>query len=282
MAALQRFLLLLQRSLWLVVGTIRVYNVPLLDPTITPYPNRPFSFSQNIPYPPDSTFATMLFKSTFVTLVLAAVGAVQAMPAEKRAACSKYLIIDTRGTGEAQGPSAGFRTMNQRIFSTVSGGSEYDTVYPADYSQNSASGTQDIVNKVKSTLAQSPSTCFILEGYSQGAAATVNALSQLTGANFDAVKGVILIGDPQHKPNLACNVDGNGGKTTAAASGISYYGSGGIPSNWVSKSLDICIYGDGVCDRSSGYGITAQHLQYPNNANVQSMGANFAIKALQG
>lgn len=31
-------------------------------------------------------------------------------------------IINTRGTGEAQGPSAGFRTMNSRITSQVSGG----------------------------------------------------------------------------------------------------------------------------------------------------------------
>lgn len=223
----------------------------------------------------------MLFTSTFATLALAAAGAVQAMPHEKRAACSSYVIIDTRGTGEAQGPSSGFRTMNSRIFATVPGGTEYDTVYPADYSQNSASGTADIVRKVQSTLASNPATCFILEGYSQGAAATVDAMPQLTGANFNAVKGVILIGDPEHKPNLACNVDGNGGKTTASASGIESY-KAGIPSTWVSKTIDICIYGDGVCDSQSGYGITYQHLQYPNNANVQSMGANFAIKALQG
>ncbi|CDS00018.1 uncharacterized protein SPSC_02694 [Sporisorium scitamineum] len=223
----------------------------------------------------------MLFKTTFATLALAAVGAVQAMPHQKRAACSTYVIIDTRGTGEAQGPSAGFRTMNSRIRSTVSGGSEYDTVYPADYSQNSASGTADIVCKVQTTLASNPSTCFILEGYSQGAAATVDAMPKLTGANFDAVKGVILIGDPEHKADLACNVDGNGGKTTYSSTGIESY-KAGIPSSWVSKTLDICIYGDGVCDSQHGYGITAQHLQYPNNASVQSMGANFAIKALQG
>ncbi|SJX60493.1 uncharacterized protein SRS1_10115 [Sporisorium reilianum f. sp. reilianum] len=229
----------------------------------------------------------MLFTSTFATLALATVGAVQAAPhaseapLEKRAACTKYVIIDTRGTGEAQGPSAGFRTMNQRIFSTVSGGTEYDTVYPAGYNQDSSQGSADIVRKVQSTLAQNPSTCFILEGYSQGAAATVDAMPKLTGANFDAVKGVILIGDSEHKPNLACNVDGNGGKTTYSSTGISSF-KAGIPSTWVSKTIDICIYGDGVCDSQHGYGITCQHLQYPNNANVQTMGANFAIKALQG
>jgi pimeloyl-ACP methyl ester carboxylesterase len=158
-----------------------------------------------------------------------------------RATCSRYTLIDTRGTGEAQGPSAGFRTMNSQILSSVSGGDEYDTVYPADSSQNSASGTADIVNHITTTLASDPSHCFILEGYSQGAAATVNALSQLTGAKFNAVKGVFLIGNPEHKSGLACNVDTNGGTTTKYVNGLSSY-QGSIPSNWVSKTLDVCNY----------------------------------------
>ena len=37
------------------------------------------------------------------------------------------VLIDTRGTGEAQGPSAGFRTMNSNILSQVSGGREVRT-----------------------------------------------------------------------------------------------------------------------------------------------------------
>ncbi|SJX62705.1 uncharacterized protein SRS1_21047 [Sporisorium reilianum f. sp. reilianum] len=224
----------------------------------------------------------MVAKSLLFMLPLAIAGWAQASPVAKRASCSSYVIIDTRGTGEFQGPSAGFRTMNSRILSSVSGGSEYDTIYPADFSQISTQGTQNIVAEVKNKLAQNPATCFILEGYSQGAAATVNALPQLTGSSFDAVKGVILIGNPDHKPGLACNVDNNGGKSTASASGISAAFSQGIPSSWVSKTLDICIFGDGVCDAQSGFGITFQHLLYPNDANIQSMGANFAIKALQG
>jgi hypothetical protein len=109
------------------------------------------------------------------------------------ASCPSYTIINTRGTGEIQGPSAGFRTMNSRVTSALSGGKIYNTVYAADFSQNSALGTQDIVNKITSTLRTNPKECFILEGYSQGAAATVNAMPKLTGANFDAVKGVFLI-----------------------------------------------------------------------------------------
>ncbi len=84
--------------------------------------------------------------------------------------------------------------------------------------------------------------CFILEGYSQGAAATVNALPKITGAAFTAVKGVFLIGDPEHKSGLTCNVDNNGGTTTRNVNGLSALLSSGIPSNWISKTLDVCIY----------------------------------------
>ena len=99
-----------------------------------------------------------------------------------------------------------------------------------------------IINHVRSGVASNPNACFILEGYSQGAAATVNALQSLTGTSFSAVKGVFLIGDPNHKPGLACNVDANGGTTTKNVAGLSAALSAGIPSNWVSKTLDVCAF----------------------------------------
>lgn len=184
-----------------------------------------------------------------IILALAAAATAQAgVIAERAGACSSYTIINTRGTGEAQGPSAGFRTMNSNIQRQLSGGKVYNTVYAADASQNSAAGTADIVRKVQSTLASNPSECFFLEGYSQGAAATTNALPKLTGANFDAVKGVFLIGNPEHRAGLACNVDTNGGTTTKNVNGLSAT-LGRIPDNWVSKTLDVCNYVSSQLDR---------------------------------
>ncbi len=102
-------------------------------------------------YPtPNSTLnliSTMLAKSTLITLLAAAAGFASASPIAERATCSSYTVIDTRGTGEPQGPSAGFRTMNSKIFSSVSGGTEYDTVYAAGFDQNSAQATSNIVAK---------------------------------------------------------------------------------------------------------------------------------------
>ena len=185
------------------------------------------------------------FFNLIVALVATAI-AVEAAPIdntiEKRAGgCSTYLIIDTRGTGEIQGQSSGFRTMNKNVMAKKSGGSLYNTVYSAGVTQISTKGTNDIVRKVSSALSSNPDTCIILEGYSQGAAATTNALPKLTGKSFDAVKGVFLIGNPMHNKGKACNVDTKGGKSTLDVNGMSA-ALGGIPANWISKTLDVCNY----------------------------------------
>ncbi|KAI1336782.1 A cutinase-like protein from cryptococcus Sp [Xylariaceae sp. FL0016] len=217
-------------------------------------------------------------------LPVLALPATAAPSSAKRASstCPSYTIINTRGTGESQGQSAGFKTMNSRITSQLPGGTIYSTVYEAGWSQDSEAGTEDILDKIKSTLASSPDECFVLEGYSQGAAATVNALPQIAGDAFDAVKGVFLIGDPEHKAGLACNVDNNGGTTTKSARGMEASGSGGIPDNWVSKTLDVCIYGDGVCDAAHGFGITMQHLEYSSDSATQNLGTTFVVEKLGG
>jgi hypothetical protein len=101
--------------------------------------------------------------------------------------------------------------------------------------------------------------CFILEGYSQGAAATVNALPRITGSAFNAVKGVFLIGDPEHKSGLACNVGTHGGTATRNVNGLSAFGSAGIPNNWISKTLDVCKY---VCVYILA---TLDNMNYTNN-----------------
>lgn len=64
-------------------------------------------------------------------------------------------------------------------------------------------------------------------------------MPKLTGASFNAVKGVVLLGDPEHKAGLASNVDQTGGTSTLNVNGIEA-GEGSIPSTWVSKTLDIC------------------------------------------
>jgi hypothetical protein len=214
----------------------------------------------------------------------------------KRAAstsCPSYTIINTRGTGEPQGPSAGFRTMNSRVTTAHSGGKIYNTVYLAGFDQNSAAGTADIVNKIASTLRTNPSECFILEGYSQGAQATVNALPKLTGASFDAVKGVFLIGDPAHKSGLTSNVDNNGGTTTRNVNGLSARLGTGIPENWIAKTLDVCIFVSlSSSSRLSSYGkkkkaltsicrVTAYATLHMDKASTHSTSSTLVMRQLR-
>lgn len=66
-------------------------------------------------------------------------------------------------------------------------------------------------------------------------------MPKLTGAAFNAVKGVFLLGNPHHKAGLACNVDSDGGSTTKNVNGLTVL-VGSIPNNWVSKTLDVCAY----------------------------------------
>jgi len=182
-----------------------------------------------------------MFFKTF-TITLAAASAVQAVALPRRSresACSHYTIIDTRGNGTPQGPSVGFRTMNAAIRMQVPGGTTYNTVYPAGMDLDSAPGTDDIVRHIHNTLDDNPDECFVLEGYSLGATATTNALSELNGDSFYAVKAVFLIGNPEHRSGLACNVDSMGGRTTRNSNGI-LARQGGIPDNWVSKTMDVC------------------------------------------
>lgn len=63
----------------------------------------------------------MHFSLPLSLFVLSAYGA-PAVDVSKRAPCTSYTIINTRGTGEVQGPSAGFRTMNSNIQQKVKGG----------------------------------------------------------------------------------------------------------------------------------------------------------------
>lgn len=102
-------------------------------------------------------FSDISLKGALLSVCLAA-GAI-ATPIEKRAACSKYTIISTRGTGELQGPSAGFLTMNQKTLAQVPGGTVYNTVYLAAADQNSALGTADVCSSPLSLCGMSKGFC---------------------------------------------------------------------------------------------------------------------------
>lgn len=110
-------------------------------------------------------------------------------------------------------------------------------------------------------LASDPGACFVLEGYSQGAMATMNALPKLTSA-FNAIKAVMVVGYPGHTGGLQSFMAPN-------------------TAQWTSKILDICAVGDMVCGMATaGAPAVGGHLAYPMDMGVQSQMATFAATAL--
>ncbi|CEH19474.1 Cutinase [Ceraceosorus bombacis] len=221
--------------------------------------------------------------------MVSAQSARQTSEISSRDGCGKYTIISTRGTGEMQGPSSGFGGMIQTTLSTVEGGEEYDTVYPADASQMGTAGTEDILRKVTSTLSECPDHMFALLGYSQGAAQTTAAVQQMPedSDEFEAVKAIIVVGNPSRVPGLEGDVDDNGRQS--GSTGVQAM-MGGIPKYWddAGKVLDICAAGDNICSGMGGGGggmmrrLGAGHMTYPTSQWTQQAGADFMIKAFSG
>lgn len=202
--------------------------------------------------------------------------------------CHDYVLISTRGTTEPQGPSIGFKGMINTTLATIPNGIEYDTVYPASTNLTGAFvGKADVVRYINAGLASCPQQKYALLGYSQGASVTDFALHNFTypsSAAYNAIKAVVVIGNPGHVPNAAGNVDQNGTDATTNFTGPYYLdGTGAIPNIYYnnSKVLDICWTGDLVCAYNGTFGIKPEHLYYGITPRVQKMGSDFLISKLK-
>lgn len=200
-------------------------------------------------------------------------------------------LVNARATSETQGISAGFSAMDNAVIDGVSGGQIYNVVYPADIDQDSSAATADIINQVRTAIAGTSSTgalvlppCMVIQGYSQGAAAVVDALQNLTDtAAMNVIKGVVLLGNPRHKPNLTCNIDPQGQDSTFGAVGAAnLLGFASVPDEYISRTADICIEGDGICDTAHALGVNQAHQSYPFDNATQSTGASFSAAAVAG
>lgn len=212
-----------------------------------------------------------------------------ALALEASAVCYDYLLIDSRGTGEPQGESIGFRGMIDQVMATIPNGGRHDTIYPAapDGTQKTTFiGSKDIEKVIQDGLQACPAQKYALLGYSQGATVTNEALQFFSPSSpaGQAIRAVVLVGNPYHLPNKQGNVDENCGTTTAGASGVllptaSYT----IPDSWydTGKVQDICFTDDSVCN---GFGLgdllSPSHFFYGFSKSVQDCGANFLVKKL--
>ncbi|CAD6957153.1 unnamed protein product [Tilletia controversa] len=200
--------------------------------------------------------------------------------------CHDYVIIESRGTTEPQGPSVGFRQMIQKTLSTLPNGASVATQYPAtpDFAGSPPIGARWVLNYLRQGIASCPKQKYALLGYSQGAMASWQAAGNINKGDplYNAIKAILLIGDPYRTPGLPGNVDGNGGKMTEAANGIgrmAFPSAKMLPWAQDGKVLDFCIMGDTIC---MGGGNIVPHLGYGGNAQVQNMAAQFLVQKLRG
>jgi hypothetical protein len=204
-------------------------------------------------------------------------------------ACHSYILINTRGTGEPQGESAGFHTMIASILHSVPGGASYNTSYPADITQHTTlAGANDIIALISQGTQICPQQEYALLGYSQGATVTDRVLQYFPPSSQEGqrIRGVVLIGNPYHVPNRNGNVDERCGASTAGASGL---GLGDdpyeIPDAWYAtgKVRDICFTDDQVCNGVNlGNVFSGSHLKYGSEESVQVCGASFVAGRLSG
>jgi hypothetical protein len=228
-----------------------------------------------------------MLASTFALFALCASSA-SSTPLATVPACQDYVLINSRGTGELQGTSIGFRRMIKTTEDTLPGGTHYDTIYPAapDLTQlTTLIGARDIIQYINDGLTNCPDQKYTLLGYSQGATVNLEAIYNLTGTPAEAaIKAVVFIGNPYQVKGQISTLDENGGNSTRGKDGVllPLNRKLGLSQHWVDsgKVLNICFNGDLVCEGIALDTINLDHLLYGFTARVQKMGAEHLISKL--
>lgn len=213
---------------------------------------------------------------------------VTAIPLDTRDTCNKYVILDTRGTNEPQGPSIAFPGMENQTLAAVPGGTTYNVVYPAGM-DTEGQGSADIVRYINAGLSACPSQKYAVLGYSQGATAVAIALGSYPAGSpgYNAIGAAIVVGNPTKIAFKKSNVDQMGGGLTNGTTGV-YTGTdrAKVPEAWYQsgKFLDVCYQNDLVCNGLTptallNFGIN--HGKYGSTPSVQDIGAKFLIPRLQ-
>ena len=164
---------------------------------------------------------------------------------------------------------------------TMKNGIEHDIVYPASpqFATSTIAGATAGTKYINDGIAACPNQTYAILGYSQGAAATIIGTAKFTPdtAAYDAIKGILVIGNPGHKPFQATNVDENGGLLTDGYFGSAYDGGVRFPDFWYqsTKLLDICHTGDSVCAPDYVNSSFNQHLMYGSSIGLQTRGTVF-------
>lgn len=120
------------------------------------------------------------------------------------------VLVDARGTQEPQGVSTMFYPMIQTILDQLQGGVSLPVQYPAGVAQDTTSGVKFVIETIDRGIRDCPEQKYALFGYSQGATLMLRALDQVSETATDAIKSVVLLGNPYRLPGKISNVNGTG------------------------------------------------------------------------
>ncbi|TIA00696.1 alpha/beta-hydrolase [Aureobasidium pullulans] len=182
-----------------------------------------------------------------------------------------------------------FQTLVSRVLQNTTGGLSQPILYPA--AQNTSSGQEYLLHAISTGIQACPDQRYVLLGYSQGASLVLQASSRLGKKALEAIKAIILVGNPYRIPGKSANVDSHG--NTDARGNIGMFVTQAITSNTPipqfpesleksGKVLDYCLENDIVCasDPACDCQIAADHLSYGLVDSVQETAFQHIVKVL--
>jgi hypothetical protein len=209
-----------------------------------------------------------------------------------------------------------FYPMIHTILDQLLGGVSLPVQYPAGVAQDTASGEEFVIDTINRGLHDCPEQKYALFGYSQGATLMLRAVGRLSGKAADAIKSVVLVGNPYRLPGKLSNVNGTGQPGNDNNTGLfvdaAVANNETIPqlSNELDRSgkvLDYClevsssyawqvlpsskrrvnsvlVQGDGVCapNPACSCQLPAGHLSYASVASVQDTAVKHVVTRLSG
>ncbi|THV67470.1 alpha/beta-hydrolase [Aureobasidium pullulans] len=184
-----------------------------------------------------------------------------------------------------------FQTLVSRVLQNTTGGLSQPILYPAGPAQNTSSGQEYLLHAISTGIQACPDHRYVLLGYSQGASLVLQASSRLDEKALEAIKAIVLVGNPYRIPGKSVNVDSYG--NTDARGNIGMFVTQAITSNTPipqfpesleksGKVLDYCLENDIVCasDPACDCQIAADHLSYGLADSVQETAFQHIVKVL--
>jgi trehalose dimycolate hydrolase len=204
--------------------------------------------------------------AAIATAVACTMATLVAAPTASAEPCPDVQLVFARGTSEAPGIGRVGQALVDALTPQLGGRTiaAYGVNYPATYDfLAAANGADDATNFISATVAQCPSTRFVLGGYSQGAA----VIDMLAGIPPLGNK----IGEVGSAPPLPVALDGNVAAVAVFGNPSAKFSIPITNSTFSGRAIDLCADGDPIC--SDGRNPFA-HTHYESSAFIPQA-ANF-------